>query len=209
MRIRTETNTLGKMKPEQSGFLEPSQVIDLDAGEEFEVISEQDNHYVVSIHIFKGHATEVKANPATVPHRGINNAGKELIKRFEGLKLQSYLCPADVWTIGYGSTDGIVQDMKISEGEADNLLEKDLVRFEKAVNTFVEVPLNDNEFSALVSLAFNIGIGAFKRSTLLKLLNKNKRAIAAREFDKWIWGGEKILPGLVARRAAEKDLFLS
>ncbi|MEM9450399.1 MAG: lysozyme [Cyanobacteria bacterium P01_E01_bin.6] len=208
MRIRTTTNTLGKMRPVQANTLEPSEVIDLDEGEEFEVTSEQDNHFVVKLCIFKGHATEIEAD-TTALHRKINDAGKDLVKRFEGLRLKSYLCPANVWTVGYGSTDGITKGMRITESEADSILDKDLIRFEKAVTELVKVELSGNEFAALVSLAFNIGIGAFKRSTLLKLLNKNKRAIAAEEFDRWVWGGGKILPGLVERRAAEKALFLS
>ena len=106
----------------------------------------------------------------------INETGLALIKSFEGLRLKAYKCPAGVWTVGYGHTGGDVKaGMIITEEEAEELLRQDLERFEEGVENLVEVELNENQFCALVSLAYNIGLGNFKRSTLLKLINKGNQ----------------------------------
>lgn len=144
----------------------------------------------------------------------IGQKGIQLIKEFEGLKLQAYLCPALIPTIGYGHTKTVTQaDVKnkktITKEVAEVLLKGDLVSFERCVNRVVKVDLNQNQFDALVSLAFNIGVGAFSRSTLMRRLNESKYEIAAEQFAAWRMGGGKILPGLVRRRAAERQLFLS
>ena len=138
----------------------------------------------------------------------INAAGIDLIKRSEGLKLRAYTCSGGVLTVGYGSTKDVKSGMVITQEEADARLREDLEEAEKAVDRVVDVPLNENEFSALVSFVFNIGIGAFSHSTLLRLLNSNQREAAARQFRRWVRGGGKVLPGLVTRRAAEAALFL-
>ena len=141
----------------------------------------------------------------------INNDGLELIKLFEGLRLKSYICPAGVLTIGYGHTGGDVKaGMIITEEEAEELLRQDLERFEEGVENLVEVELNENQFSALVSLAYNIGLGNFKRSTLLKLINKGNQdelEFVHSQFKRWVYAGSKILPGLQRRREAEFDLY--
>ncbi|NET39834.1 MAG: lysozyme [Cyanothece sp. SIO1E1] len=140
----------------------------------------------------------------------MNRAGLELLKRFEGLRLDAYVCPAGVLTIGYGSTGGHVKaGDRITEAEAEALLIKDLERFEKAVNELVKVPLTSNQFSALVSFTFNVGNGAFGNSTLLKVLNQGDSQAAANELLRWNKGGGKVLPGLTKRREAEKALFLT
>lgn len=134
-----------------------------------------------------------------------------LVKHFEGLFLQAYLCPAKVWTIGYGHTglkhkDGTVKrGRKITEKEADELLAYDLNQFAPAVTKLVTVPLAQHEFDALVSFHFNTG--ALGKSTLLKKLNAGDKAGAAAEFLRWTRGDGKILPGLVRRRKSEKYLF--
>lgn len=140
----------------------------------------------------------------------ISEKGIKLIKNFEGCRLEAYKCPAGIWTVGYGHTGSTVhQGLKISQLEADSLLKTDLIIHCNNVSKLVKVPLNQNQFDALVSLEYNIGYGNFSRSTLLKLLNTKNYKDAAEQFAVWRLGGGKILPGLVRRRKAEKDLFLS
>jgi lysozyme len=140
--------------------------------------------------------------------RRVNAEALALVKRWEGLRLTAYLCPAGVWTIGYGSTGPHVREgMTITEAQADALLVQDLARFEAAVSRLVTVPLTDGQFGALVSLAFNIGIGAFGKSTLLRKLNAGDYTGAQEQFHVWRRAGGKVLPGLVNRRAAEAALF--
>ena len=142
----------------------------------------------------------------------INDAGLALIKQFEGLSLNAYQDVAGIWTIGYGHIKTAKPGMTITEREAESLLRDDLKDAEHAVERPVKVPINDNEFSALVSLVFNIGEHAFAKSTTLKRLNKDDREGAAQAIDLWnkatIGGKKKTVPGLVRRRAAEKALFL-
>lgn len=138
----------------------------------------------------------------------ISHEGLALIKHFESLKLKAYTCPAGVLTIGYGSTGPHVKPgMMITEDDANNLLTADLVRFERAVDELVLVPLEQHEADALISFTFNVGIGAFKGSTLLRRVNAANRSSAILEFAKWKKGGGRVLPGLVSRRAAEAAMF--
>lgn len=139
----------------------------------------------------------------------INEAGLNLIKDFEGCRLKAYLCPAGVWTIGYGHTQGVKPDMVITQLQAERFLRQDLKRFEDAVTSLVKVPITPNQFSALVSFAYNVGTGALYDSTLLRKLNKKDYKGAANEFLRWNKAGGKVLPGLTRRRLAEKDLFES
>jgi GH24 family phage-related lysozyme (muramidase) len=137
-----------------------------------------------------------------------NQAGLDLIKSFEGLRLTAYICPAGVPTIGYGTTSGVRMGDRITPAQAEALLRRDLAKFEQAVDQAVKVTLNSNQFSALVSFTYNVGAGAFQRSTLLKLLNQGNYQAAAQEFMKWNRGGGRVLPGLTRRRLAEQRLFL-
>lgn len=137
---------------------------------------------------------------------GIN--GLNIIKEFEGLRLQAYKCPADRWTIGYGHTAGVSANDVITEAQAISLLCQDVAESERAVNHYVHGPLTQNQFDALVSFVFNLGVGNFRTSTLLKKLNAGDNDGAAQEFGRWIHAGGKALPGLVRRRAAERALFL-
>lgn len=141
----------------------------------------------------------------------INDKGKALVKRFEGLRLEAYRCPAGVLTIGYGSTGPHVKTgMVITPGEADRLLDKDLARFETGVEAMLcGVPTSEDEFSAMVSLAFNIGLGAFATSTLLKRHKAGNKIGAAKSFLSWIYANKKPLAGLIRRREAEKALYES
>ena len=140
----------------------------------------------------------------------ITNEGINLIKKFEGLKLESYLCPAGVWTIGYGHTKGVKKGDKITQLEADNFLKEDLISFEKGVTRLIKSNINQNQFDALVSFAFNLGLANLKKSTLLKKVNSNPndRTIVD-EFIKWIYAGGKQLEGLKKRRQAEAYLYFS
>lgn len=139
----------------------------------------------------------------------------ELIKRFEGFSAKPYICPAGVPTIGYGSTrdtDGkpiTMQHPPITEVQAKALLMATLTTYENAVNRYVKVPLNQNQFDALVDFAYNAGAKNLLTSTLLKKLNAGDYAGASREFSKWVYGGGKKLNGLVKRREAERQLFIS
>lgn len=137
----------------------------------------------------------------------LSDTGLALIKEFEGLKLNAYLCPANVWTIGYGTTRGVKAGQAISEAKADELLREDVRDFERGVFDAVKVPLAQHQFDALVVLAYNIGLGAFRTSTLLRLLNKGELSAAASQFDRWNKAGGKTLAGLTRRRAAERKLF--
>lgn len=139
----------------------------------------------------------------------INEAGLNLIKDFEGCRLKAYLCPAGIWTIGYGHTQGVKPDMVINQLQAERFLKQDLKRFEDAVTSLVKVPITPNQFSALVSFAYNVGTGALYDSTLLRKLNKKDYKGAANEFLRWNKAGGKVLSGLTRRRLAEKDLFES
>ena len=131
----------------------------------------------------------------------------KIIKVCEGLRLNAYLCPADVWTIGYGHTQTAKPGLQIDESEAENLLRIDLASSELFVSRYIRLELNQNQFDALVSLVFNIGCGNFKASTLRMKLNRGDFIGAANEFPKWRKGGGRVLPGLVRRRALEKELF--
>lgn len=140
--------------------------------------------------------------------------GVELIKRFEGLELEAYQDIAGIWTIGYGHTGADVQPgMKISEHDAEDLLRRDLKPREQAVDGAVKVPLNQNEFDALVSFVYNVGASAFRGSTALKRLNKGDRVGAADALTWWnkatVGGVLREVLGLTRRRAAERALFLT
>ncbi len=139
----------------------------------------------------------------------MSNKGVELVQRFEGCRLLSYVCPAGVLTIGYGHTGPDVKPGQgISQYTADTLLRQDLAKFETAVLDMTGGKVTQNEFDALVSLAFNIGSDALRRSTLMRRFNAGDKKAAAEQFLVWSKGGGKVLPGLVRRRVAERDHFL-
>lgn len=145
--------------------------------------------------------------------RDISADGIALIKHFEGWFPKAYLCPAKVWTIGYGHTglkhkDGTVYSGRtITLEEGERLLRHDMDFFEERVSRLVTVPLNDDEYAALVSFDFNTG--ALHKSTLLKKLNAGDRKGAAEEFAKWNKANGRVLAGLTRRRKSERLLFLS
>ena len=137
----------------------------------------------------------------------ISQEGLSLIKKFEGCELESYKCAAGVWTIGYGSTNGVEEGMEISQERADMLLLEDVEIFEEAVNKLVEVPLEQNQFDALVSWTFNLGSTNLQNSTLLKVLNNEDYEGVPSQIKRWNKAGGEVLQGLVRRREAEALLF--
>lgn len=147
--------------------------------------------------------------------RTINAAGLKLVQEFEGCKLTAYRDIANVLTIGFGSTGSHVKPgMTISQGEADELLLEDLERFEAAVEKATAgTRTSDNEFAACVSLAFNVGIAAFNRSTVLKRHRLGNKTGAANAFLLWnkarVGGKLTVVRGLTRRREAERKLYLT
>jgi len=138
-------------------------------------------------------------------------AGVKAIQQHEGLMLEAYVDAAGVNTIGFGHTGSEYAQpgKKITKAKAVELLKKDLKQAEDAVNRLVKVDITQPMYDSLVSLAFNIGNGAFAKSTLLKKLNQGDYLGAADEFPRWRKAGGKVLTGLVKRRAAERAMFLS
>lgn len=151
----------------------------------------------------------------------VSQRGIDLIKRFEGVILHSYLCPKGVLTVGVGHTGSdVTKDMVITEKEAEQLLKKDLKLFESKLNYSLEhdnVKLNQNQFDACISFIFNLGFSAFIFSTLYKKLKQGDYEGASNEFTKWVYitktdklTGERFklkLKGLEQRRKAEQELF--
>lgn len=131
------------------------------------------------------------------------------IKDFEGFSKKTYKCPAGVWTIGYGHTQGVKPGDVITASEAEHLLKKDLVQYEAFVDK-LNVTSQQCRFDALVDFAFNLGCAALERSTLLKYIRECRPDAEIRqEFMRWVYAGKKKLPGLVARRKWEADRFFN
>lgn len=165
--------------------------------------------------------------------REVNQAGIDLIKSFEGIpdgdpstvNIDPYLDPVGIWTIGWGhairyqgrflrgeadrATTAALYPGGLTEPQAERLLAADLVDAGRDVLAAVAVPLDDNEYAALVSFTFNLGAANLRSSTLLRLLNRNDRLGAADQFGRWILASGKPFPGLVRRRQAERELFLA
>ncbi|MGQ6475080.1 lysozyme [Serratia sp. IR-2025] len=144
----------------------------------------------------------------------ISDDGMALIKRFEGLRLQAYQDSVGVWTIGYGWTQPVAgrkvgAGMVINAATAERLLICGVAQFEQGVERLVAVTVMQGQFDALVSFAYNLGLRALENSTLLRRLNAGDRQGAADQFGRWVNAGGVRLDGLVARRAAERALFLS
>jgi len=143
-----------------------------------------------------------------------SEAGLALIQEFEGLRLTAYTCPAGILTIGYGHTSAaglptVTPKMKITKRVALDILRSDLGRFERGVNELLKVEVSGNQFDVLVSFSYNCGLGALKKSTLLKRVNAKRFDDVPAELMKWTRGGGKVLPGLVRRRRAECEMWRS
>lgn len=141
-----------------------------------------------------------------------SNKGRNFIKGFESLELVAYPDPATggkPWTIGWGHTKGVKPGDRITQEQAEQFLSDDLAVFELTVNSAIKRPMTQNQFDAMVSLAFNIGGPEFAGSTLVKKFNAGDVLGAADQFPRWKFGKGKVMPGLVRRRAAERETFLS
>lgn len=147
----------------------------------------------------------------------ISQKGIQLIEEFEGCRLVAYYDSVGVLTIGYGHTNNtasareypVYPGEQISMEQAQTILKADLVTYENAVNNAVKVPLTQGEFDALVSFTYNLGIGTLRNSDLLAYLNSKNYSAAANCFTEYVYAGGTVLAGLVRRREAEKELFLS
>lgn len=139
--------------------------------------------------------------------RLINSAGIALIKESEGLRLEAYQDTSGIWTIGWGHTRGVHEHQHCTPEMAEALLESDLMGAEEAVGRLVKVPLTDNQFAALVCFVFNVGEGAFAKSTLLRKLNEGGYSLVPACLKSWIFDNGKVISGLVKRRAAEATLW--
>lgn len=143
----------------------------------------------------------------------VNKAGKDLIKRFEGCKLKAYKCPAGLWTISWGLTfypDGtkVKEGDVITQQQAEDYFNAIVDDFAKKVDALIKSNVSENNFSALVSFAYNVGMGNFQRSTLLRKVNANpKDTTIVAEFSKWVRANDRVLQGLVKRRKAEAKLY--
>lgn len=137
----------------------------------------------------------------------INEKALALLRQHEGLRLNAYLCPGGVLTIGYGHTEGVRPGMKITAAQAEDLLRHDVTGTEKHVTRLVRVALNENQFGALVCFVFNIGAGAFARSTLLNLLNRGWYAQVPAQLLRWCRAGGQESEGLRRRRHDEAALW--
>ena len=133
----------------------------------------------------------------------------ELIKQFEGLRLKAYLCPAGIWTIGYGHTSGVSPNSFITIQEADEYLHRDVATIEMKLNK-LNLILRQCQWDAIISFVFNVGIGNFKASTLLAKIriNPDDNSIMD-EFLRWVYANGKVMRGLQKRRLTEMKLYFS
>lgn len=147
------------------------------------------------------------------PKLKTGQGGINLIKKYEGCRLEAYPDPAtnnDPWTIGYGHTGPEVKKgLKITLDQAEEYLKTDLIKFENYIHNYVTVIITQNQFDALISFTYNEGPVNLKNSTLLKKINNNEFKEGAEEFAKWNKGAGKVMDGLTKRRASEKELFLT
>jgi lysozyme len=145
----------------------------------------------------------------------INAGGLSIILVAEGFVAEPYRCPAGIASIGYGSTILLngrrvtMASKAVTKDEGEALLRRHLDRVETDISKLIRIPLNENEFSALCSWTYNLGSGRLQSSTLRAKLNRGERLGAANEFPKWRWANGRILRGLVIRREAERQLFLT
>jgi GH24 family phage-related lysozyme (muramidase) len=142
----------------------------------------------------------------------MSTAGLDLLTEFEGLRLKAYIDPVGIWTIGYGHTSAageplVASGLVITKDEAGEILKRDMGQYEEGVRKYVKVDLTQGQFDALTDFAYNAGVGALQKSTLLKKVNAGKFDEVPAEFMKWTKGGGRELPGLVRRRRAEVKLW--
>ena len=142
----------------------------------------------------------------------LSQRGIDLIKQFEGYSSKAYPDPATggaPWTIGYGTTNGVRPGMIITAEQAEKMLRDDVAKFESGVSSLITAPTTQGQFDAMVSLAYNIGLGNFGKSTLLKKHNARCYTCAADQFRVWNRANGKVMNGLTKRRAAERQVYMS
>lgn len=144
----------------------------------------------------------------------LNKAGLNLIKKYEGFRSHAYRDAVGVWTIGYGHTSmagspRVLPGLEISRQQGENILARDVEKFARQIRPLISVVLNDNQFSALVSFAYNVGVGGFRKSSVLRRVNAGRFDTVPNRLSLWVKAGGRTLKGLVRRRAAEGELFLS
>lgn len=142
----------------------------------------------------------------------LSQRGIDLIKQFEGYSSKAYPDPATggaPWTIGYGTTKGVKPGMVITAEQAEKMLRDDVAKFESGVSALLKVPTTQGQFDAMVSLAYNIGLGNFGKSTLLRKHNEKCYTCAAGQFPAWNRAAGKVMNGLTRRRNAERDVYMS
>ena len=137
----------------------------------------------------------------------VSEKGLALITEFEGCKLTAYRDIVGVWTIGFGHTKTARGGMVITQSEAHHLLELDVAEHANGVEKSLFVKLEQHQFDAVVSLAFNVGVGAVRNSTLVKMINRGDAKLASAQFDRWNKAGGKVVAGLTRRRAAERRMY--
>ncbi len=137
----------------------------------------------------------------------ISEEGRQLIKKFEGCELEAYKCSANVWTIGYGRTKNVSRGDTCTQEQADKWLEEELPVYGAYVSDAVLVPLDQNQFDALVAWTYNLGPTNLNNSTMLKVLNENKKEEVPGQMRRWNKANGKVLQGLERRRLAESLLF--
>lgn len=137
-----------------------------------------------------------------------NESGLEIIRTFEGLRLKAYRCPAGVLTIGYGHTGNVYEGQECTREDAEQWLREDAAIAAQGVKSLFSAPLTSDQFSALCSFVFNVGSHILQKSTIRKKINSLQYLSAADEFPRWNKSRGKVLPGLIARREAERALFL-
>ena len=138
----------------------------------------------------------------------ISEKGKELIRKSEGLRYEAYKCPAKIYTIGYGHTNGVKKNDYITKEQAEKYLEEDLAPIESWL-TLADLNLNQNQYDALASFMFNLGINAFSKSTLLRRIKEGDEEGIRKNFMLWVHAGTTVLPGLLKRRQREVELYFS
>ena len=141
----------------------------------------------------------------------LSQRGFDLIKQFEGYSSKAYPDPATggaPWTIGYGTTKGVKPGMVITAEQAEKMLREDVAKFESGVSALLKVPTTQGQFDAMVSLAYNIGLGNFGKSTLLRKHNEKCYSCAAGQFPAWNRAAGKVMNGLTRRRNAERAMYM-
>ena len=144
----------------------------------------------------------------------LNQTGLDLIKKYEGFRSHAYRDAVGVWTIGYGHTSmagapRVKPGLRISRQQGEDILARDVAKFARKIRPMIQVELNDNQFSALVSFSYNVGVGGFRRSSVLQRVNAGRFDAVPNRLSLWVKAGGRTLKGLVRRRAAEGELFLS